>query len=95
MKEDAVQDSRGSRPAEDEIEDLTQSLNKPGADEMGARTDLARDVTNTIHRIDDHIVALPRRIERLEEGVEESEEEWTTRGWEPPTGADRSPGEAS
>ncbi|MBV8219214.1 MAG: hypothetical protein JO325_12180 [Solirubrobacterales bacterium] len=52
------------------------------------------DLSKTIHRIGHHIVALHRHIDKREEEVEETEDEWTTRGWEPPAGADRSPGEA-
>jgi len=42
------------------------------------------DLTNAIHDIGDHLVDLHRRIKR----IEESQEEWTTRGWLPPPGSD-------
>jgi hypothetical protein len=45
------------------------------------------DMTNAIHEIGDHLVDLHRRISR----IEESQDEWTTRGWLPPPGSD-SPG---
>ena len=45
------------------------------------------DLTKAIHDIGDHLVDLHRRIRR----IEESQDEWTTRGWLPPPGSD-SPG---
>lgn len=54
------------------------------------RPELLRDLTTAIHRIGDHLEAINRRLERLEE----TRKEWTTHGWEPPRGADRSPGGA-
>jgi hypothetical protein len=45
------------------------------------------ELAKAIHDIGDHLVDLHRRIRR----IEESQEEWTTRGWLPPPGSD-SPG---
>ena len=59
------------------------------------RRAITEDLSKTIHRIGHHVVALHRRIHKREQELEESEDEWTTRGWEPPAGADRSPGEAT
>jgi hypothetical protein len=49
------------------------------------------ELANAIHRIDEHLVTLHERLAR----IEETQAEWTTRGWEPPPGADRSSDEAA
>jgi len=47
------------------------------------------DLTKAIHDLADHVVALNSRIEK----IEDSQEEWTTKGWEPPPGSDIPPGQ--
>jgi hypothetical protein len=49
------------------------------------------DLAKAIHTIGDHLVALHRRLERLEA----TQSEWTTHGWEAPPGADHSSGKAT
>jgi hypothetical protein len=43
------------------------------------------DLAKAIHELGDHLVTLHQRIER----IENSNPEWTTRGWTPPPGSDR------
>ncbi|HJS96436.1 MAG TPA: hypothetical protein VJ741_19370 [Solirubrobacteraceae bacterium] len=52
---------------------------------MSIQHDIA-ELANAIHRIDEHLVTLHDRLTR----IEETQAEWTTRGWEAPPGADRS-----
>jgi hypothetical protein len=74
---------------EHDLSDLLHSLHRYAAEGAGESREFVADFTKAIHRISHDLTALQRRVDRLEQG----EKEWTTRGWEPPPGADRSPGE--
>jgi hypothetical protein len=74
---------------EHDINALRVALEKHVGDGAHTTSELAADMTRAVHNIGDHVVALHHRVEKLEQG----ETEWTTRGWEPPPGADRGPGE--
>ncbi|HXX90966.1 MAG TPA: hypothetical protein VEI83_12180 [Acidimicrobiales bacterium] len=76
------------RSVEHDIHDLKESLSEYAGGDAHPSSKVVADLTKAIHDIGDHLVALHQRIERLEE----TNKEWTTRGWEPPPGADRSPG---
>jgi hypothetical protein len=86
-----MKDQNQQQSIEDDIRGLRQSLDKYAAEGVHTIPELVPDLSNAIHKIGGHLVALHRRLERLEE----TEPEWTTRGWKPPPGADRSPGGAS
>lgn len=75
---------------EHDLTDLLHSLHRYVEEGAGANSEFVADFTKAIHRIGDDLAALQRRVDRLEQG----EKEWTTRGWDPPPGADRNPGEA-
>ena len=51
------------------------------------RPHLVADFTKAVHKIGSHLAALQQRIDRLQQ----DENRWTTRGWEPPPGADSRP----
>jgi hypothetical protein len=70
-----------------ELSDLRHSLQKYVDAGATSSAGFVADLTKAVHAIGDHLAALQRRVDRLEQG----EDEWTTRGWEPPPGADRSP----
>ena len=89
-----MQDPTERRSVEQDIRVLKRSLHKY-ADGAHPVPELAPDITKAIQTIADHVVALHRRVARLEGTVEASEDEWTTRGWEPPPGTDRAPGAAT
>jgi len=59
------------------VEKYSKSVGEPTAE---ALADLAR----AVHALGDHFVSLHRRIER----IEDSNPEWSTRGWLPPPGSD-------
>jgi len=85
-----MQHPKAQQSIEHDIHALAQSLDKYASDGAHVIPELVPDLTRAVHGIGDHLVALHRRLERLEA----AENEWTTRGWEPPPGADRSAGEA-
>jgi len=43
------------------------------------------DLAKGVHELSDHVIALHRRLEKLEANTPQ----WTTRGWEPPPGSDQ------
>jgi hypothetical protein len=75
------------RSVEREIEDLRASIEKHLAPEAHVSTEAVTDLTNAIRDLSDHVAGLQRRIER----IEDTHEEWTTRGWIPPPGSDSPP----
>ena len=85
-------ESRGEhRSIEHDINDLRQSLDKYSADGSHPSAELVADLTNAVRRISDHLVAVHRRLQKLED----TQEKWTTRGLEAPPGADHSADEAA
>ncbi len=73
------------RSVEHEIEDLKASIGKYLTGEAQLPSEVASDLTKAIHDLSDHVVNLHRRIEK----IEDTHDEWTTRGWMPPPGSDR------
>jgi len=76
------------RSVEHDIHDLKASLAEYAGGEAHPSPKVVADLSKAIQDIGDHLVALHQRIER----IVETNPEWTTRGWEPPPGADRAPG---
>ena len=70
------------RTVEQEIRDLTSSLDKYVSGDAHLSSEVVTDLGKAIHDIGDHLVDFHRRIEKLEE----DKPEWTTRGWGPPPG---------
>lgn len=77
------------RTLEDEIHDLQARLAAYARGDEHPSAKVVADLSAAIHDLGDHLVALHQRVER----IEDSQGEWTTRGWEPPPGADSRPGE--
>jgi hypothetical protein len=86
-----MEEPREQHSVEHDINDLRQSLGKQTGQGMRPSAEFVTEVTRAIQTIGEHLVALHRRLERLED----TQPEWTTRGWEPPPGADRNPDGAS
>ena len=75
----------GDEPGlERDIAKLKASIGKYLSGTSGVSSEVAADLTKTIHELGDHVVDLHRRIEK----IEDDHEEWTTRGWLPPPGSD-------
>jgi len=75
----------GDRKAvEQKLQELKASIGKYLAGEAHPTSEVAADLTKAIHDLSDHLVDLSHRIEKLED----THEEWTTRGWEAPPGSD-------
>jgi chaperonin cofactor prefoldin len=72
---------------EQRIEELKASLAKLREDAAQVNPEWVAGLSKAIDDIGDQLVDLSRRIKRLED----SDEEWTTRGWIPPSGADTGP----
>lgn len=73
---------------EHDIHELKDSLAAYARGDADPSSKIVADLAKAIHDVGDHLVALHQRIER----IEETQREWTTRGWEPPPGTDRGPG---
>jgi hypothetical protein len=73
------------RNVEREIDELKASIEKYRRGETQVSSEVVGDLTKAIHDLGDHVVSLHQRIEKLED----TQEEWTTRGWMPPPGSDR------
>jgi chromosome segregation ATPase len=70
---------------EREMEDLKASIEKYLTREGQLPSQVVGDLTKAIQDLSDHLVNLHRRIEK----IEDTHDEWTTRGWMPPPGSDR------
>jgi plasmid maintenance system antidote protein VapI len=69
---------------EHEIENLKASIEKYLTGETHLSSEVAADLARAIHDLGEQLVNLHRRIET----IEDTHDEWTTRGWEPPPGRD-------
>lgn len=74
-----------NRSAEHEIEDLKASIKKYLKGDVQPTSEVISDLTKAIHDLSDLLAELGRRIEN----IEDTHEDWTTRGWMPPPGSDR------
>lgn len=83
-----MDDLRQQQPVKHDIADRGTSLDE----DVRSGTEPVRDLTKAFHSVGDRLVALHRRLARLEQTVEETEDEWTTRGWQPPPGSDHGAG---
>lgn len=70
---------------EHDIERIKASVEKHLSSGGHVGSEAAADLTKAVHELGDHLVSLHQRMER----IEDSHDEWTTHGWEPPPGADR------
>jgi chromosome segregation ATPase len=77
--------ANGPKGVEDKIKQLKMSLEKYRTGETHLSAEIAADLTKAIHDLSDQLIDLHRRIAT----IEDSRDEWTTRGWEPPPGRDR------
>jgi hypothetical protein len=79
-----VAPSDDHRRIEQRIRELRASLAKyeSGAAHLDAAA--MADLTKAVHDIGDHLLELSGRIDR----IEDTREEWTTRGWSPPPGGE-------
>jgi ubiquinone biosynthesis protein UbiJ len=75
----------GRRGVEHEIEQLKASIARYRTEETHLSSEVVADLTKAIHDLSDQLVNLHRRMET----IEDTRDEWTTRGWEPPPGRDR------
>lgn len=82
----SVPEAKDKRTIEGALNDLKASMAKYTSGKTQPTPEVLADLTRAIHDISDHLVDLHRRVER----VEESQEEWTTRGWLSPPGSDSS-----
>jgi uncharacterized coiled-coil DUF342 family protein len=73
------------RGIEREIGELKASIERYSKAAAQPTSEAVADLAKAIHELGDHLVTLHQRIER----IENSNPEWTTRGWTPPPGSDR------
>lgn len=69
---------------EEAVADLKASTARYASGGATPSTEALADLTRAIHDVSDHLVDLHRRIKK----IEDSHDEWTTRGWLPPPGSD-------
>jgi hypothetical protein len=69
---------------EQKLTNLKESLNKYRAGRPALSTEVVTDMAKAVHELSDHLIALNRRLENLEE----NQKQWSTRGWIGPEGAD-------
>jgi len=74
----------GEKDLEHQIHELKAWIDKHARTAAAPTAEVVADLTQAIHEIGDHLVNLHRRIER----IEDSNPQWTTRGWIPPPGSD-------
>jgi hypothetical protein len=75
----------GDHPnAEDRINELKASIGKYLIGEEAPTVEALAELTKAVHQLAEHVVDLHKRFERIENSVPE----WTTRGWDPPSGGD-------
>lgn len=72
------------RNIEEAVGALKASTGKYASGQAQPSPEVVADLTKAIHDLSDHLVDLHRRIKK----IEESHDEWTTRGWLPPPGSD-------
>jgi hypothetical protein len=75
------------RSLEQQIEELKESLAKYEEKAAEIDSETLADLARAVHDIGDHLLDVSRRVRR----VEDSQEEWTVRGWVPPPGSDPGP----
>ena len=73
------------RRVEHAIDSLKAPIGKYLKEGAHLTPEVVADLTKAIHGLSNHLVDLHRRIEK----IEETHDEWTTRGWMPPPGMDR------
>ena len=76
---------RGS--IEHEVKELKASLERYAKEGAHGSSEVTADLSKAIHELCDHVVALDRRLER----IESTQEEWTIKGWVAPPGTDPPP----
>ena len=75
---------RSKATIEQELRHLREKLETYTEGHTNPTPAVLADLTKGIHELGDHVIALHRRLEKLEA----DKPEWTTRGWDPPPGAD-------
>jgi hypothetical protein len=75
------------RRIEREIGRLKTSTEKYLRQDTRVTPEAVSDLTKAVYELCDHLLVLGRRLEN----IEDTNEEWTTRGWIPPTGTDPPP----
>jgi hypothetical protein len=79
-----VSEVNDQRNIEEAVADLKTSTARYASGKASPSTEVVADLTRAIHDLSDHLVDLHRRIKK----IEDSQDEWTTRGWLPPPGSD-------
>jgi hypothetical protein len=75
------------RSIEHQIEELKESLAQYEKKAADIDSETVADLARAVHDIGDHLLDVSRRVKRMED----SQEEWTVRGWDPPPGSDPGP----
>ncbi|HMK98691.1 MAG TPA: hypothetical protein VK428_00730 [Acidimicrobiales bacterium] len=79
-------DAAMSEPrVEQELRHLKEKLATYTKGQTNPTPEVLADLARGVHELGDHMIALHRRLEKLEANTPQ----WTTRGWEPPPGADQ------
>jgi hypothetical protein len=78
-------DTSDKRGLEHELDELKASMEKYHKGEVKLTSEVVTDLGRAIHDLSGHMVDLHRRIEK----IEQTHDDWTTRGWMPPPGSDR------
>ena len=76
---------RNTSTIEQRIRDLKEKLDTYLKGPANPTPEVLADLARGVHELGDHLIALHRRVEKLEENTPQ----WTTRGWEPPPGGDQ------
>jgi len=82
---DSAMTERPSTPSiAQELRRLQEKLETYTKGHTNPTGEVLADLAKGIHELGDHMIALHERLESLEANTPQ----WTTRGWEPPPGAD-------
>ncbi len=73
---------------ENQLESLKASIEKYATGNAEPTPAVVADLTKAVRDLSDHVESLLHRVQR----IEDSHEEWTTHGWEPPPGSNIPPG---
>jgi hypothetical protein len=69
------------------VKDLKASIERYAKEGAPPSSEVMADLSKVIHELCDHVVTLDRRLEQ----IENTQEEWTTKGWVAPPGSDSPP----
>jgi len=73
-----------NQTTEQKLQNLKETLRKYRTGRTTPTAEVVTDLADAIHELGDHLSTLNRRLENMEE----TQKQWSTRGWIGPEGAD-------